>query len=68
MHRPDTDVPPLAGGMPVASQLIAKSLAWYARAEARQIFEELHGWFTKGFDTTDLKEAKALLDDMKLFS
>ncbi|MFQ6114999.1 MAG: hypothetical protein ACE5NG_13115 [bacterium] len=54
--------------MPVASQLIAKSLAWYARAEARQIFEELHGWFTKGFDTTDLKEAKALLDDMKLFS
>ncbi len=23
-----------------------------------------HGWFTEGFDTADLKEAKALLDDL----
>jgi hypothetical protein len=24
----------------------------------------LYGWFTEGFDTLDLKEAKALLDDL----
>jgi adenylate cyclase len=25
---------------------------------------EIYGWFTKGFDTADLKEAKALLDEL----
>ena len=25
---------------------------------------EIYGWFTEGFDTTDLKEAKALLDEL----
>ena len=25
---------------------------------------EIYGWFTEGFDTADLKEAKALLDDL----
>ena len=24
----------------------------------------IYGWFTEGFDSTDLKEAKALLDDL----
>jgi adenylate cyclase len=26
---------------------------------------EIYGWFTEGFDTADLKDAKALLDDLK---
>jgi predicted ATPase len=30
--------------------------------EARQILAETYGWFTEGFDTADLKEAKTLLD------
>ena len=30
-------------------------------AEARQMLAEVYGWFTEGFDTADLKEAKALL-------
>jgi len=30
--------------------------------EARQMLAEIYGWFTEGFDTADLKEAKALLD------
>jgi predicted ATPase len=30
--------------------------------EARQILAEVYDWFTEGFDTADLKEAKALLD------
>ena len=32
--------------------------------EARQILAEIYGWFTEGFDTQDLKEAKALLDEL----
>jgi predicted ATPase len=31
-------------------------------AEARQLLSEIYGWFTEGFDTADLQEAKALLD------
>ena len=30
--------------------------------EARKILIEIYGWFTEGFDTADLKEAKALLE------
>jgi predicted ATPase len=33
------------------------------RAEARNILKSVFGWFTEGFDTPDLKEARALLDD-----
>jgi predicted ATPase len=29
--------------------------------EARQLLAEVYGWFTEGFDTADLQEAKALL-------
>jgi predicted ATPase len=31
------------------------------KAEARQMLAEIYGWFTEGFDTKDLQEAKALL-------
>jgi predicted ATPase len=30
-------------------------------AEARDLLAPIYGWFTEGFDTPDLKEAKALL-------
>ena len=32
--------------------------------EARQLLAEIYGWFTEGFDTTDLQEAKALLQEL----
>ena len=32
--------------------------------EARRRLEEIYGWFTEGFDTTDLKEAKTLLEEL----
>jgi predicted ATPase len=32
--------------------------------EARELLEPVYGWFTEGFDTGDLKEAKALLDEL----
>jgi len=33
--------------------------------EARTMLAGIYGWFTEGFDTTDLKDAKALLDELK---
>jgi predicted ATPase len=32
-------------------------------AEARRTLAEIYGWFTEGFDTADLREAKALLEE-----
>ena len=34
------------------------------RDEARELTAPVYGWFTEGFDTLDLKEAKALLDEV----
>jgi predicted ATPase len=34
------------------------------RAEARNLLAPVFGWFTEGFDTVDLKQAKALLDEL----
>jgi predicted ATPase len=33
-------------------------------AEARDLLPPVYGWFTEGFDTPDLREAKALLDEL----
>ena len=33
-------------------------------AEAHDLLGPIYGWFTEGFDTADLKEAKALLDKL----
>jgi predicted ATPase len=34
------------------------------RAEAHRMLSEIYNWFTEGFDTKDLQEAKALLEEM----
>jgi len=34
------------------------------RTEARKLLAEVYGWFTEGFDTADLQEAKALLKEL----
>jgi len=34
------------------------------RDEARAMLAEIYGWFTEGLDTVDLKDAKALLDEL----
>jgi predicted ATPase len=34
------------------------------KAEARQMLAEIYGWFTEGFDTKDLQEAKTLLEEL----
>ena len=34
------------------------------RDEARDLLAPVYGWFTEGFDTLDLKEAKVLLEEL----
>jgi tetratricopeptide (TPR) repeat protein len=61
----------------IARRQSARSLELYAttslarllrdigrRDEARTMLAEIYGWFTEGFDTADLKDAKALLDEL----
>ena len=39
-------------------------LAQGKKSEARKMLEEIYGWLTEGFDMPDLKEAKALLEEL----
>jgi predicted ATPase len=49
-----------------ASTSLARLLAKQGkRYEARSMLSEIYNWFTEGFDTADLKEAKALLEQLK---
>ncbi|MBI3300630.1 MAG: hypothetical protein HYZ72_00910 [Deltaproteobacteria bacterium] len=34
------------------------------KKQARKLLAEIYGWFTEGFDTADLKEARALLEEL----
>ena len=44
---------------------LARSMREQGRAgEARDLLRPVHDWFTEGFDTPDLKDAKALLDEL----
>jgi predicted ATPase len=33
-------------------------------SEARKLLEEVYSWFTEGFDTPDLKEAKSFIEEL----
>jgi predicted ATPase len=47
--------------------VISLSRLWQQQGkkdEAQQMLAEIYGWFTEGFDTVDLQEAKALLDEL----
>ena len=48
-----------------ATTSLARLLASRGRRdEARAMLADIYGWFIEGFDTADLKDAKALLDDL----
>ena len=48
-----------------ATMSLARLLAQRGRRdEARTMLAEIYNWFTEGFDTADLKDAKALLDEL----
>jgi predicted ATPase len=50
-----------------ATMSLARMLAKQGRREeARAILAEIYGWLTEGFDTADLKDAKALLDELNV--
>jgi predicted ATPase len=34
------------------------------KEEAHRLLADIYGWFTEGFDTADLKEAKVLLEEL----
>ena len=52
-----------------ATTSLARLLAKQSRGdEARKMLAEIYGWFTEGFDTPDLKDAKALLDELSVGS
>jgi predicted ATPase len=36
------------------------------RDEVRAMLAEIYNWFTEGFDTADLKDARALLDELRV--
>jgi predicted ATPase len=49
----------------LATTSLARLLAKQGKPdEARAMLAAIYGWFTEGFDTADLKEAKALLDEL----
>ena len=44
-----------------------RHLLWQQQGKtgaARQLLAEIYGWFTEGFDTADIQEARALLQDL----
>ena len=48
-----------------ATTSLARLLASQGRRdEARTMLADIYNWFTEGFDTADLKDAKALLDEL----
>jgi tetratricopeptide (TPR) repeat protein len=49
-----------------ATASLARLLKQQGKAdEARQTLAEIYNWFTEGFDTADLKDAKALLEELE---
>ena len=49
-----------------ATTSLARLLATQGRRdEARAMLADIYGWFTEGFDTADLKEAKVLLEELQ---
>jgi predicted ATPase len=60
-HRQDAKIAELRAAMSLAR-------LWADRGQRRQAHDLLvpiYGWFTEGFDTADLKDAKALLDELR---
>jgi predicted ATPase len=76
-HKPPESEAAFLKALDLARQQQAKSLELRAatslarlwgnqrrRAEARELLAPVYTWFTEGFDTRDLKEAKSLLDQL----
>jgi predicted ATPase len=56
-----------SGAKPHQKKSTSLARLWRDRGkvrEARELLAPVYGWFTEGFDTRDLKEAKALLEEL----
>ena len=56
-----------AGHVKTPTVLRARSRLWQhqgKRTEAYELLAPVYGWFTEGFDTADLQEAKTLLEEL----
>ena len=58
MHREQKSISSTRLRLPWSRQRRARLM------EARELLAPVYGWFTEGFDTRDLKEAKALLEEL----
>jgi len=52
-------------GEPDVTSALAKLAAQRVQQQARELLAPVYGWFTEGFDTRDLKEAKTLLEELR---
>ncbi len=59
--RRRTATPLSAGAIEISRRLRSRE---GQRDEARAMLADIYTWFTEGFDTADLKDAKALLDEL----
>jgi hypothetical protein len=58
-------VPLYRGGMGQSPAISAALWRYPGKVRrARELLAPVYGWFTAGFDTLDLKEAKALLEEL----
>ena len=65
--RRTTPLPPASAEAFLDALLMSLSRLWQQqgkRAEARELLAPIYSWFTEGFDTLDLQEAKALLEKL----
>ena len=55
----------LGAKLPELQAAMSLSRLWQTQGkegEAKHLLSEVYGWFTEGFDTADLKDAKTLLE------
>jgi predicted ATPase len=60
--KADEAVPPMVPLMELLATLLRDT---GRRDGVRAMLADIYNWFTEGFDTSDLKEAKALLDELE---
>jgi uncharacterized protein YjiS (DUF1127 family) len=64
-HLTDQDLKDIGVALGHRRKILAAIAEFAAATATEPKFFEVYGWFTEGFDTLDLQEAKALLDELQ---